>query len=143
MKNPGESRENKIEPASFEISPEILSDLTYRATNQPLEAGHFSVGNIKYGLSLAESKTETGEINGEPAEYFAHPNEWEIYIWEDLPEKIQRVLLFHEMTEIYLVVNLKKGVTFAHNATLSYEKDFKTGLLDEEEEKIIQKLRSK
>jgi hypothetical protein len=73
----------------------------------------------------APSKNGDGTPNGLPAEYAPQESgEWAIYIWEDLEEKIQKPLLFHEFVEVYHKAVMKIEKTPAHNATMSWEKRF-------------------
>lgn len=139
MKNSFEARE-KIP----EISAEILKNIESEAMNEPLEWRRFSIADINYALRTSSSKTSSGEINGQPAEYHQQHerNEWAIYIWEDLMEKVQRVLLFHEITEVYFRVKFGMEKTHAHKATLPYEEQFKKELISGDEEKVLQELRS-
>jgi len=126
-----------------EISSEILENIKSEVMDKPLEWRRFSIADINYALRTSPSKTDSGEVNGQPAEYYGQPDEWAIYIWEDLMEKIQRVLLFHETTEIYFRVKFGMEKTPAHNATLPYEEQFKKDLISEEEEKALQELRNR
>ena len=126
-----------------EISKEVLENIKSEVTNQPLEYRDFSIEDISYTFIPCPSKNDEGETNGQPAEYNAQLNEWAIYIWEDLLEKIQKVLLFHEIIEIYFRAKYGMEKTPAHNATLLYEEQFRKELLSEDEERAIQELRSK
>ncbi|KKT56120.1 MAG: hypothetical protein UW81_C0040G0006 [Candidatus Giovannonibacteria bacterium GW2011_GWC2_44_9] len=137
--------ENKFEAREKipEISKEALENIKSEVTNQPLEYRDFSIENISYTFIPCPSKNDEGETNGQPAEYNAQLNEWAIYIWEDLLEKIQKVLLFHEIIEIYFKEKYDMETTPAHNATLPYEEQFRKEILSEDEERAIQKLRNK
>ena len=127
-----------------EIHPKIFGDINLFCKNQPIERSSFVIGDINYILIPSPSKTDQGEINGQPAEYHQSQNEWAIYIWEDLPENIQRVLLFHEIIEIYLRNKFGMETTTAHNATLPYESCFKNEIIFKENERnILEDLRDK
>ena len=138
MKNNFETHER-----SPEIPLDILENIKVEAINGHLEWRRFSIKDINYALRTCPSKTKSGEINGQPGEYHAQAQEFAIYIWEDLMEKIQRVLLFHEITEVYFRKKHGMEKTPAHNATLPYEEQFRKELLSEDEEKSYQELRSK
>jgi len=126
-----------------EIPQKVLENIKFEALSQPLEDRRFSIENTNYALRISRSKNDKGEANGQPAEYYAQPNEWAIYIWEDLMEKIQRVLLFHEITEIYLRKKFDMEKTPAHNASLPYDEQIKKELLSEDEEKVLKELKEK
>lgn len=123
------------------IPNEILESFKSISTNQLIEDCNFDVDNINYALRICPSKNVYGNANGEPGEYVLQPNEWAVYIWEDLPENIQRVILFHEIIEIYFRDKHGLDQTPAHNATLPYEEEFKNKFLSDEEKKQIQELR--
>lgn len=138
---------NKLEDPGKtpEVSREALEGIKSQALSGSLESHEFTIENINYVLTPCPSKNGQGEVNGQPAEYHQHPdaNTWEIYIWEDLPEKIQRVLLFHEIIEIYFREKYGTETTPAHNAVSPYEKEFVRGYISEDEERTTQELRSK
>jgi len=125
-----------------EIPQKVLENIKFEALSQPLKDRHFSIENINYALRICRSKNDKDEVNGQPAEYYAQPNEWAIYIWEDLMEKIQRVLLFHEITECYFRKKFGMEKTPAHNASLPYEKQIKKELLSEDEERVLKELKN-
>ena len=127
---------------SPEIPKEVLQIITLEVVNNAIEDRDFSINEIHYALRLCPSKnTQNGEVNGKPAEYVLQPDENAIYIWDDLPEKIQQILLFHEVVEIYLRKSFELEETPAHNATLSYEKQFKKNFVSKDEENILKQLR--
>ncbi len=125
-----------------EIPRDILEDIKSEAFEGLLDWRNFVIRDIEFALRTCESKREDGGPNGQPAEYFFPEGKFAIYIWEDLLENIQRVLLFHEIVEIYLRVEHALPKNSAHNATLIYEEQFRKELLSEEEEALYQKLRS-
>jgi len=88
-----------------------------------LEDDEFSLFGIDYALLICPSQNDDKSKNGEAAEYIRQPEEWVIYLWENIGEKIQRSLLFHEIVEIYHVAQKMKQ-TPAHNATMPLEKRF-------------------
>ena len=104
----------------------------------------FELFDISYNLLLCPSKNERGYKNGEAADYYARSNDWndknhkrnynfDIYLWEDIEEKIQRPLLFHEIVETYHITQgsekgheeeLEEMITRAHNTALTLEERF-------------------
>jgi hypothetical protein len=98
-----------------------------------LDDTDFELFNIRYNLLFCSSKDKGGRKNGEAAEYIGRSNsDYDIYLWEDIGEKIQRPLLFHEIVETYHITQgsdkkhekLEEMITRAHNATLPLEKRF-------------------
>lgn len=124
-----------------EIPLHILEDIKCEAVEGLLDWRDFVINGIEFALRTCESKKDDGTPNGQPAEYFFPEGKFAIYIWEDLLENIQRVLLFHEMVEIYLRTEYALEKSSAHNVTLVYEEQFRKQLLSEEEEALYQKLR--
>ncbi|MFH1332498.1 MAG: hypothetical protein ABIH63_04425 [archaeon] len=91
----------------------------------PIDWEDFDLFNTSYAVRAVPSKNEDGSPNGSPAEYDLHENgQCGIYLWEDIGEKKQRPLLFHEMVEIYHKVALDMSKIEAHNTTMPWEKRF-------------------
>lgn len=127
-----------------EIPTKVLSEIKQEVLNNPLDWNDIEVDNIVYALRTCESINSRGETNGQPVEYHEQSGEWAIYIWDDLLEKVQRVLLFHEMVEIYFREKFGLEKTPAHNATLGYEEWFKKEIsLTPQEESSLRDLREK
>ncbi|KKP93266.1 MAG: hypothetical protein US25_C0014G0009 [Candidatus Moranbacteria bacterium GW2011_GWE1_36_7] len=126
----------------YEIPIEDLEKIKNLILNMPINDNDFSIENIKYTLRLCPSISKYGERNGQPAEYRKQIDKWVIYLWDDLREKIQKVLLFHEALEIYFVekFGLAPGAQ-AHSAVLLHESNFVNQLLNEEEKIELSKLR--
>jgi len=134
-------RSPEITENKFEISENVLEEIK-KEVNEPFEWRYFSIEDIDFALILSPSKNEDGTINGTPAEVYGQPGEFAIYIWEDLPENIQRVLLFHEIVEIYLYKTYHiENIRDAHLATLEYEDAFKRGVVSDEEDKQLKQFR--
>ena len=137
MKNEFETQEK-----GPRISPELLKEIQLAVLTMPLEDHEFLVENQKFILRVCPSKNDQGGMNGQSGEYFARGDAWVIYVWDDLPEKIQRVIIFHEIVEVYFLVTYSEEQSVAHEAALPYEEDFKKGLLSADEERQIQELRT-
>jgi len=106
----------------------VFDDVKYREVSnlvRNIELGwvDFEIDNIPYVLMTCESKSWDGSPNGKAAEYHHPEDVWAIYLWEDIGEKIQRPLLFHEIVEIYHREQ-EMEMTPAHNATMPWEKRF-------------------
>ena len=138
MEKRSENREDK-----FEIPSKTLQDIKTQTKNHPLKWRRFSIEQINFALRTSPSRDDSGDQNGQPAEYIHQPNEVAIYIWEDLPEKIQRVLLFHEIIEVYLRQTYGLDKTPAHTITLTYEDQFRKEILSDKEEKALKELRDR
>src|SRR3989344_4425729 len=94
----------------------------------------FELFGITYNLMTTPSKNCDGSQNGEAAEYRACGGyTWDIYLWEDLKENIQKPLLFHEIVEIYHRVHARMDNPRAHNATMPLEKRFCEDFLTRQE----------
>ena len=94
----------------------------------------FELFNINYNLLFCPSKDEDGHEDVVVAFYAARSKDWndrkhkrsynfDIYLWGDIGEKIQRPLLFHEIVETYHITK-RMEATEAHNTTLPLEKRF-------------------
>jgi len=88
-----------------------------------IESTYFDILGLGCTLWTCPSKDSDGNLNGLPAEYQIPEGIWTVYLWEDIGEKIQRPLLFHEAVEIY---HMEEGIekTLAHNAAMFWEKRF-------------------
>ena len=104
------------------------------ARNVEIGWTEFELFGITYNLMTTPSENCDGSQNGEAAEYRAWEKyRWDIYLWEDLKEKIQRPLLFHEIIEIYNKVHTRMGDPQAHSAAMPLEKRFCNEFLTKEE----------
>lgn len=107
----------------------IFDDSKYRKASEfvkkiELDWTEFNLFNINYALRICPSVNPDGSKNGEAAEYtYQKGEEWAVYLWEDIPEHIQRPLLLHEIVEVYNR-NLGMDKTPAHNATMPREERF-------------------
>jgi len=105
-----------------------FDDLKYRelsdlVRNIKLGWTNFDIVGIPCKLRTCPSRNPNGSPNGQAAEYHNPEGIWVVYLWEDIGEKIQRPLLFHEAVEI---CHREQGIekTPAHNATMPWEKRF-------------------
>ncbi len=122
--------------------------LRFAASLDLKEVRYFAIENIPFSFRPVPSVNPRTQLPNEaPAEFhynYAHGMGWmwTIYIWEDLPEKVQRVLLLHEIIEVLFIKQHQLGSPQAHQATLPYEAEF-IHLLDltEDERKILEDLR--
>ncbi len=88
-----------------------------------IEDKEFDLNGIPCNLLLCPSKNENNLQNGTAAEYHNPSRSYDIYLWEDIEEKIQRPLIFHELVEIVYRED-GFGKTSAHNETMPWEKKF-------------------
>lgn len=118
-----------IDEAIYNETAELARNIDMIDYNQ------FDLFDLSYNLLLSPSGNDDGSQNGLPAEY-ACPNndlEWDIYLWEDIKEKIQRPLLFHEVIEIYNKRIAHMDEIPAHNAAMEAEKRFCSEFLTKQE----------
>ena len=111
-----------------------VSDLV---RNIKLDDLSFNLFDIYYFLRMCPHyNTETNQVNGHAAEYITpcDGNGFGIYIWNDLEEKIQRVLLLHEIIEVFHR-NQGMEATPAHDATIPWERRFRGEYLTASETK--------
>ena len=116
----------------------VFDELKYKETSElvktiRLDYTNFDIFNIPCRLFPCSSiNPQTGYPNGGPAMYANPSYTYDIYLWEDIPEKIQRPLLFHEIVEIY---HRKQNfeMTPAHNIAIIWEERFCYDYLSKEE----------
>lgn len=105
------------------LSPEELVVIETTALSIPLETGTFEINGIKFFLGMTESvNQETGKPNGNPAEYHHPSDSWDIYLWDDMPKNVTRIMLYHELIEIGYRL-LGYGAE-AHGLALEHENNF-------------------
>lgn len=106
----------------------------------PLDQSGFTIAGIHFDHWPAPYLNSNGTVNEPPATYHARSrNSVEIIIWEDLPEKVRRAILFHEVVECMYLIKVQWGDenrAIAHNYAINEEKSFISGLDLSPEEKL-------
>ncbi len=122
-------RPPRITPEGLRAIKEAIS--TIEAGSSFASNATFELNGEIYEFINVPNSNEDGTSNGQPAEFF--PPErglWRIFIWEDLPANLKRLLLLHELVEIQFK---KAGLeNTAHGAAREYEKEFRERLSPEE-----------
>jgi hypothetical protein len=124
------------------IPEKVLGQIEAKALHGIEDFDHFELDGIPFLTFKSPQKNQDGSVNGSPAVYVSHPEGWGIYVWEGLPEKVESVLFFHEIIEVYQRVKFKMDQVAAHNAALSYEEVFIKKFLSAEERVQAERLRS-
>jgi hypothetical protein len=123
-------------PRWVEVPADILGNFEKHALFQPIEYDYFDVNEISFVLIPHDNHEDFS-----PGVYIPAPSgEWAIYVWKDLSEKFQRVILFHEMMEVYFSWKVGMEKSLAHKAALSYEDRFRKKVLNRKEEKEFREL---
>ena len=107
----------------------MLKDLLYKEVsdlvkNMKIKRQHFEFSGIKYVLIPCSSRDPNGNPNGLPAEWAYPEGSPVIYLWEDIEERIQRPLLFHEIAEVYYILSTNLKRKQAHEKALQLERRF-------------------
>jgi len=93
--------------------------------NMKIDYETFELFDISYVVLGVPSRNDDGTVNGEPGDFSAHETgEWAIYVWEDLEEKIQKPILFHDIVDIYHMAAMGMDRAHSHNTTMPWEKRF-------------------
>lgn len=125
---------------------EILQDVSSIkdfVTNSEIKSSNFELIGINFSVRLIPSINKYGKQNGEPAEFFARPDKWDIYIWEDLSPSIQKILLFHELLEICFRNKYGIDEKTAHQDSERLQDSIAEKILDEREKIKLKELKRK